>query len=372
MMPMKKTAVALILIMALISSALVVIQFTKSVAAQAYSSITIKPDGSIEGTDKIQRNRNVYTLTDDIINSTITVTCNNVVLDGSGFTLRGPTGWVDGIGAINLTCSNVTVRNFNIIGFWEAGILGAYNGNAIISNNITKTDRALAIYADNYKIGSNYLADNHIGIRIVGKNNNATQNHIVDNYVGFRITNSSNNNIVANVIEENMEAIVTDYGGFQVYHNNFINQMIGSGGCWEAIVLSTNYFYLGVNVTLAPEWDNGYPSGGNYWNDYAMKYPNATEVDDSGIGDSPYFIGLPCAINSTYVNTYVVQAVDRYPLMVPFIISEPVIPISSQNPSPSAEPQLVPFPNITITGVAITVAVICAGLGLLVYLVKRK
>jgi parallel beta-helix repeat protein len=369
---MKRTALALILIIVLLFSALVVIQFTNLVTAQVYSNIAIKPDGSIEGTDKIQRNGNIYILTDDIINSTITVTCNSIVLDGSGFTLRGPTGWVSGIGAINLTCSNVTVKNFNIVGFWEAGILGAYNGNTFISNNITKTDRALAIYADDYHIESNYLADNHIGIRIVGKNNNITQNHIVDNYVGFRITNSSNNSIVANIIEKNMEAIVTDYGGFQVYHNNFINQTIGSGGGWKATILSTAYFSFGVNETLEPEWDNGYPSGGNYWSDYVIRYPNATEIGDSGIGDTAYFIGIPCAINSTYVNTYIVEAVDRYPLITPFIISEPVIPVSSPNPASSSEPQLTPFPSTTIIGVAIAVAVIAVGLGLLIYHIKRK
>ena len=361
------------LIMALLFSALIVIQFTNLVTAQSYSIITIKSDGSIEGTDKIQCNGNVYTLTDDVINSTVTVTCNNVVLDGSGFTLHGPTGWVSGISAINLTCSNVTVKNFNIVGFWEVGILGVYNGNTIISNNITRTDRAISIYADDYHIESNYLANNHIGVRIVGKNNNVTQNHIVDNYKGFRITNSSNNNIEANIIEENMEAITTEYGGFQVYHNNFINQSIGSGGSWEAMILSTNYFYSGVNVTLESEWDNGYPSGGNYWSDYAVKYPNATEIDDSGIGDTAYLIGIPCAINSTYVNTYIVEAVDRYPLIAPFAISEPVIPISSPKSSPSPGPQSAPFPAVaTIIGVAIAVLVFGAGLGLLIYRTQRK
>jgi hypothetical protein len=368
---MKRAALALILIMLVLFSAVFVIQFTNSVIVQAYSAITIKSEGNMEGNDKIQRNGNVYTLTDDIINSTITVTCNNVVLDGSGFTLHGPTGWVSGIGAINLTCSNVTVKNFNIVGFWEAGIIGAYDSNTIINNNITKTDRAIAIYADDYHIEGNYLADNDIGIRIDGKNINVTQNHIVNNYVGFRTTNSSNNNIVSNIIEENLEAITTDYGGFQVYHNNFINQTIGSGGAWEAMIVSTAYFSLGVNVTLKPDWDNGYPSGGNYWSDYAIKYPNATEIDDSGIGDTAYFIGIPCAINSTYANTYIVEAVDRYPVITPFKISEPAIPISSPNPSPSPESSTLQ-PELLVITVAVVVAVICVSLGLLIYLIKRK
>jgi hypothetical protein len=46
-------------------------------------------------------------------------------------------------------------------------------------------------------------------------------------------------------------------------------------------------------------WDNGFPSGGNYWNGYA-----STEIDSSGIGNSTY------AIDSN--NS------DRYPLIKPF------------------------------------------------------
>ena len=37
-------------------------------------------------------------------------------------------------------------------------------------------------------------------------------------------------------------------------------------------------------------WDNGYPSGGNYWSDYEVRYPDARELDGSGIWDTPYFV----------------------------------------------------------------------------------
>jgi len=369
----KKRKIALTLIILILVSALILgSQLINLAKAQTSATITIKGDGSVEGSDKIQRNGNIYTLTDNIFNSTITVTCNNVVLDGSGFTLQGPIGWVDGLGAINLTCSNVTVQNFNIIGFFEAGILGAYNDNNILNNNITRTDRAIAIYADDYHVEGNYLANNHIAIRIVGKNNDVTQNQILNNAEGFSITNSTDNSIVANRIEKNMFAISTDTGGFQVYHNNFINQTIGSGGSWEATILSTDYFSLGLNVTLKPEWDNGYPSGGNYWSDYVTVYPNATEIADSGIGDTAYFIGLSAAINSTHANTYIVEAIDRYPLTKPFNIPEPVIPISTPTPTPSPEPtpKIEPFPTALI--LVATVGIALAVIGLLAYFKKRR
>jgi hypothetical protein len=86
-------------------------------SSQSTGSIFINGDGSVSGTDKIQRNGNLYTLTDNIYNSPLVVQCNNIVIDGAGFTLQGAGGWPTPA-AINLTCSNVTVRNFSIMN-WE-------------------------------------------------------------------------------------------------------------------------------------------------------------------------------------------------------------------------------------------------------------
>jgi parallel beta-helix repeat protein len=71
------------------------------------------------------------------------------------------------------------------------------------------------------------------------------------------------------------------------YHNNFIN--------------NTMQVYSDGSPNT---WDNGYPSGGNYWSDYRTTCPNATEYDSSAIWNTPYFIDA----NNT----------DRYPLMGPF------------------------------------------------------
>jgi len=35
-------------------------------------------------------------------------------------------------------------------------------------------------------------------------------------------------------------------------------------------------------------WDDGVE--GNYWSDYEEKYPNATEIDGTGIWNTPYVI----------------------------------------------------------------------------------
>jgi parallel beta-helix repeat protein len=343
--------------LALVFVGLISICAVHETKSQSSSAIFINADGTISGTDLIQRNGNLYRLGGDLHNSPIVVECNNIVLDGAGFTLQGTGGWPTPP-AINLTCSNVTVRNFKILK-WEVGILGAYNGNIISNCNVTGCERGIAIYADGYNVTGNYVASNwNIGIRIQGNNNIISQNQILNNAKGFFITNSTGNMIIANKIESNGGAVSTDYGGFVIYHNNFIDQTVGSDGSWSAMVLDTAYYGQLANVTIPP-WDDGYPSGGNYWSDYVSRYPNASEIGDSGIGDTAYLIGIECAINSTTVNSYVVEAIDRYPLLAPVNISEPITissiptpsptPLQSPSPPPSPSPTPSPSPSTSPT-----------------------
>jgi hypothetical protein len=62
-------------------------------------------------------------------------------------------------------------------------------------------------------------------------------------------------------------------------------------------------------------WDDGYPSGGNYWSDYRgvdlYSGPYQNETGSDGIGDTPYVIDE--------------NNVDHYPLMNPWTPKPPVI-----------------------------------------------
>jgi len=65
-----------------------------------------------------------------------------------------------------------------------------------------------------------------------------------------------------------------------IYHNSFIDNRVGA-----RLQVSIDKRY---GPGLGNAWDNG--ERGNYWSDYLTRYANATEVDDSGIGDTPYVI----------------------------------------------------------------------------------
>ncbi len=55
---------------------------------KAQSTIYIRADGSVEGTDKIQQNGDIYTLTGNI-SVEIQVQKSYIVIDGAGYTLQG-------------------------------------------------------------------------------------------------------------------------------------------------------------------------------------------------------------------------------------------------------------------------------------------
>jgi len=290
--------------------------------------IIIASDGSIIGTDSIRQNGNVFTLTKNLL-IPITIEKDNIVLDGQGFTLQGsginPIGQRAQAAAINLTCTNVTVTNFHISG-WQAGILGVFDNNVIAGNNFTNNAFDVAIYANNYRVTGNYIGSG----RIVGNNNVISQNIITlgDYASGFWISSSSGTIIEANDVtmtKETTTFISTDNGNFEVYHNNFLNVEVNTGGAFLLIITYP------PNIVFPP-WDNGYPSGGNYWSDYSIRYPNSTEIDSSGIGNTPY-------VSSTAGP----DVTDNYPLMAPYNFSKPII-LSQPNQSPS--PSLSPSPSI--------------------------
>jgi hypothetical protein len=325
---MKKTTLSLTLISVLTVSFFcgTIVQPVKS---QSLANIDINPDGSITGTTKIQQNGNVYTLTDNLNNLPVEILCDNIVFDGEGFTLQGPGGYPTPA-AINLSCTNVVIRNFSISG-WEVGILGNNKNNTIAENNVTGNERDIAIYANNYNIIGNYLADSDYAIRIIGNNDIIFQNVVENSGFAFWITNSSDIIITANnITSSNPNVFDTDFGGFSVYHNNFLNTNQNMG------ILLTD---PNASTVTLPPWDNGYPSGGNYWSDYTIIYPNATEIGNSGIGNTPYVV------------SFSPNVVDRYPLLSPINISQAILelplPSSSPSPSPTMSPSNpTPSPSI--------------------------
>jgi parallel beta-helix repeat protein len=305
----------------------------------AGGTIYIRADGNIEGTDKIQRDGNVYTFTGDISDSLV-VEHDNIVVDGAGHVLEGA-GAGKGIhldGRSNVTIKNITIREFDF------GIdLSNSSGNTISANAIANNICGIYLVSssDSNSVSANTMANNQWGISLTGASNNSVSaNNITNNDVGISLTGASNNSISANNIANNnvygislsfisnnsMSAnnIANNSYGIYLYSpsgsnsmsaNNIVNNDVGIYfySISNNLICHNNFVGNTVQAQATPlgyvnVWDDGYPSGGNYWSDYAgvdlNSGPYQNETGSDGIGDTNYTIN---ADNN-----------DRYPLMGPF------------------------------------------------------
>jgi parallel beta-helix repeat protein len=181
---------------------------TQPVMSQSSGTIYIRSDGSVDPpTAPIQRDENVYTLTDNIIDYFLVVQRDNIVIDGAGYTLEG-TGSGTGIRLTDRT--NVTIKNVKIQ-YFSVGIAldGSYY-NAISGNNITHNDYQASIFvfgnSSNNKITNNNIEANNVnGIWLNSSSNNIiSENKIKANgFEGIIVSGGSNNSISGNVIERN-------------------------------------------------------------------------------------------------------------------------------------------------------------------------
>jgi parallel beta-helix repeat protein len=194
----------------------------------------------------------------------------NVILNKSISLIGGNSSetFIDGgeqSNVLTVVSSNVVVKGFTIqnsgkIPMPGSGVqIGNSSVNVLICDNIIKQ--------------SNY------GVRLFDTyNNKISGNIIIDNDAyGIYFSESSSNYVVGNTIAGHPTGvyIATLTSKFNVfYHNNFIN--------------NTHQ----IEMFALTRFDDGYPSGGNYWSDYTgvdeKSGPNQDQPESDGIGDTPY------------------------------------------------------------------------------------
>jgi parallel beta-helix repeat protein len=223
----------------------------------------------------------------------------NALIDGNG------TGNVVTIRADGVIVTGFTIENGNSsMGSRASGIYVDYTdgyGSSywLIYNNIIVNSeygiRGSRFYR-NGTICDNIIKNNTEGGILLARINyfcSILNNVLTDNGYGIALFECINGSIIGNTISNSWTGIMTSScNNCSLFHNNFIN----------------NTYQAWSDLDTTSTWDNGYPSGGNYWSDYkgtdlfSGPYQNITGSD--GIGDKPYVIDA----NNR----------DRYPLMNPY------------------------------------------------------
>jgi parallel beta-helix repeat protein len=288
-----------ILIILFFFVSMIILGFDLRPAKADAQTVYINADGSISPPNApIVTSDNVtYTFSGNISCPTyhgITVQRSNITIDGNGYVVQGNRS--DDISGLCLANINhVIVKNINIesfvYGIWlDSSSNSTLSGNNAMANNF---GIYLGSSSDNCVSQNNITNSPCSGIELGYSSNcnNISGNYIANGGNGIVLGNSSNCNCIIenNLTANNQYAIRMSYSfNNSVYHNNFISNLFE--------VWSDN----SVNA-----WDNGYPSGGNYWSDdFRVDEKCGPGQDVPGtdeISDTPYIID---AYNR-----------DNYPLM---------------------------------------------------------
>jgi len=186
----------------------------------------------------IGEDRSTTIIDGDRSGTPVEILSNNVIV--SGFTIRNSSTSFPHTNGIHILSNSCVISNNVITHNNYSGILidGFYN-NIIINNTITNNSKGIELFFGSP--GNNTIRGNTIAL---------------NDWYGIYIVYS---------------------GGNKIYHNNFTdnrNQTYSTGS--------------------GNTWDNGYPSGGNYWSDYTdvdqYSGPYQNETGSDGIWDNPYFI----------------------------------------------------------------------------------
>ncbi len=286
----EKRRAAIILLLILCSMS---VSFSEIGIVEAQGTIYIRADGTVEGTNIIQRGGDVYTFTSDaVIDGDIVVQKSNIVVDGNGHMFQNARLVISDL-------SNITVENMYI----NDTYYGTHDINVAISGIDVKNSSQITIL--NNTITGTTFQTNEAGIRIIGGNSNVIAgNTLAHNQKGLTLSNR------------------IDFETFipievLVYNNNFYND-----------------FDIEFSITSGTHIPNStisFNSGtqGNFWYKY-----NGTDTDEDKIGDTPY------VIDTLFLFT------DDYPRMEPY--GNPVVEVPE---FPSVNLLLILLLTVLIIGV---------------------
>ncbi|MFZ7137265.1 MAG: right-handed parallel beta-helix repeat-containing protein [archaeon] len=211
----KLTASALVLIFSVIF-----VSVSNIGVVKAEGVIFIRADGSVEGTDKIQRDGDVYTFLDNIVVNGlgfdgIIVEKDNIVINGKGYVLQGQqdrTGHgIDLSNRKNVTVKNCEIQQFHVGIYINGGYYGPRN-STFYENSIINNDYGFLLNSSSHNtIGYNYVKSNGYGIYLESSHNNTiSENKVTNNDRGISIVLSHFSVLKNNMMFDNEQNLIVN------------------------------------------------------------------------------------------------------------------------------------------------------------------
>jgi parallel beta-helix repeat protein len=259
-------------------------------------TVYIRDDGTVQGTDKINREGNVYTLNGSIETPYgILIEKDNIVLDGKGYVLNGPgaiessltlTEGIDLAWRHNVTVTNMQLRGFDV----GVSITNAFD-NTILGCNISNNSYGVNVGLQsigNHISGNNITTNAYHGVWVQSNNNTVLNNYVANNKGnGIYLSCSSSlflvtgNTLTANILVNNQFGIYIDKIHGYDSPNNFVNNNILTANVVGIGIERSSNSVLRNNTMSKNEW--------NFKMDYSTyNNENINDIDESNtVNDKP-------------------------------------------------------------------------------------
>jgi len=199
---------------------------------------------------------------------------------------------VDAACVVLVECTNITVQNVNLsICNWQ-GVAIAYSRNITVADSYIANNDEYAIWLRNSS--ECYIARNYL-----------------KGFIGLQLDYSSNNTFFGNTLTAggnwgSVNFLQSSNNTF--HHNNFTD----------------NYRHYLIDGFSVNNWDDGYPSGGNYWDNYQDRYPSARD-ENSGpyqnVTGSDAIWDTPYTLDSNNIDNYpIVPEFSSLIMLFPFMV----------------------------------------------------
>jgi parallel beta-helix repeat protein len=297
----------------------------------------------------------------------ISITGNKISNNGAGIDISagGPYTIADNnfegdVGGMGIFIANTDHARITDNLFVDCGLfLGGSNTNLAVQNNAVNGKPLVYLEAASGKV-----IDNAGQVILVNSGNNMIENLVFGRqYAGVSLFGCQGITVRDCTFKDNHYGLfLSDSTSNIFFNNNLMNNYFSV----QLLRSSNNKFYHNtfIDVTVdnsANSWDNGYPSGGNYWTAYhgqdIKSGPNQDQPGSDGIGDTEF--------------TKSAIVVDKYPLMRPVASATNAAPTptATMNPQSSSPENQPPQSDNILLIIGGAVVAIIAVAGTVVYFV---